>query len=148
MAEKVLKFLCVGTHIHGIKFGPYQILILSDYDNNIKRVDGEINLHLSSGWMLYSSIPGKFPNSEEEIPKQTLDEELLTLCSLRHRKIVDILILDDRPHLVLTLDSGEVLFVNGHHTTYETWEVSVAYATVNPYQVVVAPGGYINVFTP
>ncbi|SHG58515.1 hypothetical protein [Ornithinibacillus halophilus] len=77
-------------------------------------------------------------------------ESARMICELRFKRIVDVTLGQDKPHLYLTLDSGEVLFVNGHNPDYESWQVEVHNNSNldDVFQVVACPGDSLAVWVP
>ncbi|MEY8350616.1 hypothetical protein AALF16_20405 [Bacillus cereus] len=121
-AEKVLRQLCVGSQIDGIRFGlNSSLLYFMHYDG---RDDADqLWLHCESRWIVYSKAPDTYPLSEKEVEIKTEEDLLKSVIDIRREKIVDIRLGDVSPHLIITLESGKVLFVNGHHPDYECWQI-------------------------
>lgn len=72
------------------------------------------------------------------------------LCELGMKKIVEVNLGDTSPHLLLTFDTGEVLFINGHHDTYECWQVGVSNTENDEevWEVVACPGDSLAIWVP
>jgi len=71
------------------------------------------------------------------------------LARLAGQDIVDATFGDQHPHLILTFESGNVFFLNGHHDAYECWNL----ATVNEldgykWLIVAVPGSAVSLFIP
>ena len=58
-------------------------------------------------------MPDKFPKTEDEIVEMSEEEEIATICELRQQTIEDIRIGDNIPHVIIALNSGKVIFING-----------------------------------
>lgn len=126
-AEKVLKYLCIGTRIDGLQFAlsPATTKIyLTNYDG-ADNVNGQIYLNIESKWKVYESKPLVFPTKEEDIEEFSEEEEYKQIFKIRREKIIDIKLADKSPHLIITLESKKILFVNGYHEKYECWQVGV-----------------------
>jgi len=148
LAELVLRRMCVGGHIDGIRFGPVlQILIAHTNHSNDEPIKGQVYLNLASSWKVFDSRPSSFPNGEEELPEISAEEEIREIIKLRERTIVDADLADHEPHLILTLDDGRIVFVNGKHERYECWQMGVAFSG-DVWQVVACPGGDVAVWAP
>ena len=149
LADLILQRLCNHAEIGGIRFGPVlQILLAVEHSKNIP-ISGQVYLNLSSSWTLFSSRPTKFPKSEEDLPKMTTEEEIQTICSIREQTIIEVELGEDAPHLILTLDDGKIIFVNGNDNQYESWDIGVAFGKIEEsWQVIACPGGEISIFPP
>ncbi|WP_245671057.1 hypothetical protein [Pseudobacillus wudalianchiensis] len=71
-AEKVLKHLCMGSQIDGIRFGlKSPLLYFMHYDrDDIDR----LWLNSESKWTIYSKAPDIYPASEKEMNVETEEE--------------------------------------------------------------------------
>jgi hypothetical protein len=151
VGEKVLKHLCLGARIDGIRFGGILQLLITNHDSNEyeKGIKGQVYINLASNWCVFHSMPKKLPQNESEIKELTQDEEIRILCSLREQRIIDIKLGDKSPHLIITLESGTILFINGQHDLYESWQLGVAF---NPpeedFLVVACPSDSLAVWCP
>lgn len=56
IANKLLKFLCVGAKVEGINFYGIKIL-LSESDSNSERINGQVYINIESEFLLYKSMP-------------------------------------------------------------------------------------------
>ena len=141
-AEAVLRRLCLGAQIDGIRFGPVLQILISDHGSGKPHIPGQVYLNLGSAWVVFDSAPSSFPDQEEDLPEIPTEEQIRLLCALRERVITEIRLGEEEPHLIIHLDDGRILFVNGRHEQYETWQLGVAFG--NPrecYMVVALPGG-------
>src|SRR6266487_6461734 len=129
LAETVLQRLCRDSQIGGIRFGPVlQILLSHTNHQGDEPIFGQVYLNLGSGWKVFDSRPAFFPNGEDELPEGSAEEQILAICDLRERPIVKCELGENEPHLILTLDDGRVVFVNGKHDMYECWDMGVAFS--------------------
>ena len=149
LADLVLQRLCKNAEIGGIRFGPIlQILLASEHSQNFP-IKGQVYLNLSSAWTLFDSRPTKLPESEEDLPRMTIEEEIQTICSIREQVISKVELGENAPHLILTLDDGRLIFVNGKDDRYESWDVGVAFTGVEEaWQVIACPSGEVAIVTP
>ncbi|MBT2640459.1 MULTISPECIES: hypothetical protein [unclassified Bacillus (in: firmicutes)] len=122
-ASKILKSLCVGAKIEGINFYGLKIL-LSENDTNSKRINGQVYINIESEFCLFASMPTTIP-SHNQLPELEWAEASKLICELRLKEIIDISVHHMSPHLLLTFDTGEVLFIWGYHERYESWQVGV-----------------------
>jgi hypothetical protein len=144
--EKVLTHLCVGAQVDGFRFGlsPHITqLYFSSYEYR-ENVPDEIYLNIESEWTVFPSLPDPLPMREEDIEVLTEKEQYQCIFDIRRQKIVDIRLGDISPHLIITLESGKVLFVNGYHPKYECWQLSAD----TEWFVVAVPGNHIAVWCP
>lgn len=149
LAERVLRRLCVGAIIEGIRFGPILQVLLANDDWRGKPIPGQVYLNLESKWTTFPSRPPRFPDSEDDLPDVSDDDQVRVLCRLRLRKIAAVELGQAAPHLLLTLEDGSMFFVNGRHEMYECWQLGVCYAEPpNAWLVVACPGGDVAVWAP
>ena len=149
MAEAVVRRLCQGAQIDGIRFGPIPQILITDHSSGKPRIKGQVYLNLGSSWTVFHQRPLKYPDCEEELPKIGTDEELQTLCSLREAIISDVELGEEQPHLIFHLENGISVFFNGRDDRYECWQLGVAFG--NPedlWQVVALMDGEVAVWFP
>lgn len=149
LAEKTLRFLCVGSQVEGIKFYGNQILF-SESDSNRNRIDGQIYLNIESRFQIFETYPAHIPEHEDELPVMNWIEDAKRLCELRLNQINDVSLGEDVPHLFIKFESGEVLFVFGHHDRYECWQVGVWNNSNKEehWNVIAVPGDGIAIWEP
>ncbi|NDI37244.1 hypothetical protein [Chengkuizengella sediminis] len=146
--QNALSFLCIGAKIKGINFYGMKLL-LSDNEKNSNRIDGQIYINIESEFSIYKSMPNKTPLLDD-LPKLDWIEASKLLCELRLKKIVDVSLGNVSPHLSMTFETGEVLFIWGHHEQYESWQVGVYCSSQNneSWEVVACPSDGLAVFGP
>ena len=148
IAESVLQRLCGDSNVGGIRFGPVlQILFGHINREGDEPISGQVYLNLGSSWKVFGSRPACFPNGEDELPEVSAEEQINSICDLRERVIVKAELGQNEPHLILTLDDGRVVFVNGKHELYECWDIGVAFSG-ETWQVIACPGGGVAVWAP
>ncbi len=131
-ATRILQHLFNASSFVGIDFGsgPNHHLLYFNRDGN------ESWLSIEGPWYVHSSGP-----SFNE------DEQLHHLVGLRRERVRSILLSEDNPHLELTFESGAVLFVNGYHEQYESWQAGDARPLGGEHFLLVAmPQGDLAVF--
>lgn len=145
-ALNVLNFLCKGATIEGLNFYGLKLL-LSETETNSEKINGQVYLNIESDFCLYQTMPKEIPH-HNELPKLDLLESAKLLCELRFKKITEISLHDERPHLFFTFESGEVLFIWGHHQKYESWQVGCMYDELDDktWLVVACPGDQLAVW--
>lgn len=148
IAEVVLNRLCVDAQIEGIRFGAVlQILISHNNPKGEKPIHGQVYLNLSSRWKVFDSRPVIFPSDEDELEEISQQEEIQIICELRERKIEQVELGKEQPHLILSLDDGKILFVNGKHDLYECWDIGIAFSS-DVWQVIACPSGEVAISVP
>lgn len=143
-----LSFLCKGAKIEGLHFYGLKLL-LSGNENNSNRIEGQIYINIENRFSVFKDMPQKTP-LYDDLPKLDWIEASKLLCELRLTKIVKVSLGNESPHLYLTLETGEVLFIWGHHDQYESWQVGVySISDLNEYwEVIACPGNELAVFGP
>lgn len=128
-AEKILKHLCLGASIDGFQFGlsPATTKIHLTHYDKVDDDGGQIYLNIESKWTLFEDKPTFFPTNEDDLEDISEQEEYKQIYKIGREKIIDISLADKSPHLIITLESGKILFVNGYHEQYECWQVGVQY---------------------
>lgn len=149
-SEKALKHLFIGSQLDGVKFGtgPGSILIRFMHYSTNQQPD-ELWINIESKWTVFSSEIKDQPNSEDEIEDLTEEEKFNLIFNLRRDKIVDIKLGESVPHLFIVFQSGQTLFVNGHHKMYECWQAGdgAGYAGQD-WLIVATPGDDIATWAP
>jgi len=148
IAESVLKRLCLRAQIDGIRFGSILQMLITN-QNPYEGIYGQVFLNLNTRWTVFDSYPSKLPNSEDELPEISQEDEIQAICRIRERVITNIELMADYPHLVITLDDGKIIFVNGQNDPYEAWDLGVALSDrPGTWWVFALPGGAIEVWAP
>lgn len=149
IAEAVLVHLCQGAQIDGIRFGPVLQILITDHSSTKAYIPGQIFLNLGSSWAVFQTLPNPLPDHEDDLPDAPVEQQLQTICGIRELMITDIQLGETYPHLLLGLEDGRILFVNGRHEMYECWQLGVAMG--NPQEswlVVATPSGGVAVWAP
>ncbi|MDQ0090336.1 hypothetical protein J2T12_003750 [Paenibacillus anaericanus] len=149
LADKVLKYLCIGSRLEGINFYGLKIL-LSESEENRDRIDGQIYINIESKFKIFDTEQFEIPKAEEEFPDYNWMEAYTEICKLRLKEIADVRLDEEVPNLFIYFDTGEVLFIYGHHDKYESWQVGAWYNTYNneSWEVIACPGDDICIGAP
>lgn len=85
----------------------------------------EYSLSVESEWRVYDEVPAELPIiqfPDDIVDQQRTSELICTIGKLGWYPIVDIKLGDNIPHLLITFENGQTLFINGHHSQYESWD--------------------------
>ncbi|MEK4752654.1 hypothetical protein MKX72_09175 [Priestia sp. FSL R5-0597] len=121
--ERILKHLLIGSQIDGVKFGTDNAITLLYFTNYTRKEDGDFVLNIETTWTVYSEFNDTYPSSESDVPFNTEEQHFKHIWDMRREKVVDLVLGTSSPHLIITLESGKVLFVNGHDSNYECWQL-------------------------
>ena len=102
-------------------------ILIGDSDYGGEPLKGQVYLNLGSSWKVFETRPASFPNGEDELPEASQDEQIQTIVCIRERIINKVELGKTEPHLILTLDDGKVVFVNGKHDQFECWDIGIAF---------------------
>lgn len=94
-------------------------------------------------------MPASLPQSEDDFVELGDGQQINIIYQLRGNRIVDVALGIDAPHLMIKLENGQIIFVNGWHPKYECWQLGVAMGDpAERWLVVACPGGGIAVWAP
>ncbi|MBM6619153.1 hypothetical protein [Bacillus suaedaesalsae] len=143
-AEKVLKYLFLGSQIDSIEFGLSSKTTKIYFVNYTKlnHFAGKLYLNIESSWCIDNQ---SFPTEQLGLLTLQLDIARKQIYENRSQKIVDISLGEVSPHLEFTLENGRTLYVYGYHDQYESWEAGVQDAP--DWLVVAIPGNDIAVWS-
>jgi len=146
-AEKVLKNLFIGSQVDGLQFGiaPGAIKIHFTTFHNSVDYDGQLYINIESKWRLFNKLQKRYPLNEDEFEDYSEEEEYERIFKIRRQKVTDIQLGLESPHLIITLESGQIIFVNGFHDDYECWQAGVQ---CEDWLVVAAPCNDISTCIP
>lgn len=148
LAEAVLSHMCARGRISGIQFGPTLQILIGDFDREAA-VRGFVYVNLSSTWTVYDSTPATYPDREEDLPELSADEQCRLICGVRESRIAGVELGESQPHLIIKLEDGRTIFINGRHEMYECWQSGVSCGDPNEMWMVVAcPSGGVAVWAP
>jgi hypothetical protein len=77
-----------------------------------------------------------------------LEQQVAALARLAGQRIVEVVLGDRSPHLMLSFESDMVLFVNGHHDAFECWNLSTDLPAPHKWLIVTTSGDGIALFPP
>lgn len=146
-AEKVLKNLFIGSQVDGLQFGisPGAIKIHFTTFHDSVDYDGQLYTNIESKWRLFNKPQKRYPLNEDEFEGYSEEEEYERIFKIRRQKVTDIQLALESPHLIITLESGQIIFVNGFHDDYECWQAGVQ---CEQWLVVAAPCNDISTCIP
>ncbi|KAA0745504.1 hypothetical protein DN389_13825 [Bacillus sp. AY3-1] len=146
-AEKVLKNLFIGSQVDGLQFGisPGAIKIHFTTFHDSVDYDGQLYINIESKWHLFNKPQKRYPLNEDEFEGYSEEEEYERIFKIRRQKVTDIQLALESPHLIITLESGQIIFVNGFHDDYECWQAGVQ---CEQWLVVAAPCNDISTCIP
>ncbi|PFO69886.1 hypothetical protein COJ83_08890 [Bacillus cereus] len=146
-AKKVLKNLFIGSQVDGLQFGISSGAIKIQFTNFHDSVDYDEQLYINieSKWCLFNKPQKRYPLNEDEFEDSSEEEEYERIFEIRRQKVTDIQLGLESPHLIINLESGQIIFVNGFHDYYECWQAGVL---CEQWLVVAAPGNEIVTWTP
>jgi len=119
-AERALKKLLIGSQIDGFQFGSSPGVVrvyfthFSEQEPDLLWLTIEIRkIAIITNYERLRMI------SKENLEELDDEESFQLLLRNRREKVKDVWLGDDSPHLYIALESGKVLYVNGHHENYE-----------------------------
>jgi hypothetical protein len=143
LAEKVLKQMFIGSFFEGIKFNQFKEitrLFFMHYNDN--REPECIWLNIESEFKVCTDNYKSPSNLDAE------EMQLIQLFSIRTKKVTDIKLGDDSPHLHIMFESGEIINVYGYHKKFESWQAGDQPGGFGEWLVVAIPGNEISIFVP
>ncbi|GAB6421707.1 hypothetical protein bcgnr5390_04620 [Bacillus luti] len=146
-AENVLKNLFIGAQVDGLQFGISSGAIKIHFTNFHDSVDydGQLYISIESKWGLFNKSTKRYPLNEDDFEDYSEEEEYERIFEIRRQKVIDIQLGIESPHLIITLENGQIIYVNGFHEDYECWQAGVQ---CEDWLVVAAPGNEITTWIP
>ncbi len=146
LAERVLQHLFVGRRICGIHFHTGPILLVDKPSTAAEMRD--CFLSIDSAWTLLEKLPASLPelvveNYELGHARRRTSELIAAVGQVAWNTIMDVHLAETVPHLLVSFDNGKVLYINGHHDKFESWNVSAG-----DFTVVATPGDGVAVWCP
>ncbi|MFC7373073.1 hypothetical protein ACFQPF_15640 [Fictibacillus iocasae] len=149
--EKALKQLFKNSQLDEVVFGTESSPILLKF-KNVDRSDHQprdVWLNIESKWDIFPPGETHYPDSEDEMRALTKEEVSHIVFPLQREKVVDVRVGETVPHLFLVFQSGQTLFVNGHHRMYECWQAGDGIEHAGDQWLIVAtPGDDIAIWAP
>lgn len=152
-AESELQAILLGAEILGVNFGGGLIVVFWYPDPHLsdpRPVYGgaDIYLHIESRWTGFPTEPDRLPEREEELPELTIVQGVSLLAGLQGQPIRAVRLGERHAHLVITFQSGAVVFVHGNHEHFESWNISVHAGPTDRTDLIVAlAGGDVALFS-
>ncbi|MGH0676683.1 hypothetical protein ACQVPP_05595 [Bacillus luti] len=146
-AENVLKNLFIGAQVDGLQFGISSGAIKIHFTNFHDSVDydGQLYVSIESKWCLFNKSTKRYPLNEDDFEDYSEEEEYERIFEIRRQKVIDIQLGIENPHLIITLENGQIIYVNGFHEDYECWQAGVQ---CEDWLVVATPGNEIATWIP
>ncbi len=132
-AEAVLRHVCLGRHLCGVHFYAAPVLLM--YYREGPAVP-EAYLTIEGGW--HVDTQSARGSASAGVLQQPIEELARLACLLRRYPIVGVELGQTAPHLILTFGNGQILFVDGHHDRFESWNVYAGES--GEFTVIAAPG--------
>jgi len=85
-------------------------------------------------------------NSEDDFPDFEMDEQLRLLRFISEQTISKVELGNKHPHLILTLESGQIFLINGIHYGYECWQAGISPNPEESCLIVACPGGNLAIW--
>ena len=144
LAEAILRHLCIGCRICGITFYAVPILLIDVVDEPQPSTD--IQLTIEGEWYVFDEFPVQLPvfePSDRVVDKRRTAELICAIGELGWHHIIDVRLGESSPHLILTFDNEQILYINGHHDRFESWNISAG-----EFMVVATPGDKVAIWCP
>ena len=144
---RILRFLCCGARLEGLSFYGVRLLF-TESETNSNRINGPIYINIESPICIFETMPEKTPTIKD-LSNIDSSEALQMICELRLKQIAEVSLGVESPHLMLTFDTGEVLFIWGQNEQYESWQLGVMDSVDGEdWEIVACPGDGIAIWGP
>jgi len=114
LAQRALDHLLLHESVDGIRFGPIPQILFTADASKTPRIEGQVYINLGTRWTVFASRPVEFPTVENDLPEVSQGEEFMRICDLRQVRVQKVELGSNAPHLILTMEDGRVVFINGH----------------------------------
>lgn len=141
-----MKNLFIGSQVDGLQFGISSGTIKIHFTNFHDSVDydGQLYINIESKWFYLINLQ-KIPIKWRWLWRLFWGRRIWENIWDKKTKVTDIQLGLESPHLIITLESGKIIFVNGFHDHYECWQAGMQ---CEQWLVVAAPGNEIATWTP
>jgi len=115
-AEALLDLLFAGRVVDGVDFGQDLLVRFREDSASSRGVvprNGQVYLNLGPRWALLPTRPDRLPSGAEQWTMPQIGEQLASLHSLWQDPIGDSMLEALYPHLLIALESGRILVLNG-----------------------------------
>lgn len=125
-SEKLLRELYLGTQIVGTRWYSNVEVI---FDRAGARAPdkrfayAQLYLRIEARCAIFRTRPALFPESVDDLPVVSLTDTVGSLATLAGQEVVDVALGVEYAHLIVTFDSGAILFVHGYDEQYESWNL-------------------------
>jgi hypothetical protein len=146
-AEGILQAVLPNAEIGGVRFGRTFVLLFEYYEYPVRIQCWEIYLKIEARFAVYLTPPERLPTGADELSELSLTQKVAAVAGLRGQLIREVQLGEDTAHLIITFQTGAVLFVSGNDQLYESWEFGVVGAPPErEYLVIAVPGGGATCF--
>lgn len=149
-AERALKKLLIGSQLDGFQFGIGPGVVRVCFSHYSEQDPDQLWLNIEVRKIAIIASDEQLTTISKETLEELDDEESFQLL-LRNRreKVKDIWLGEDSPHLYISLESGKVLYVNGHDENYECWQVGDNHGYGDgDWLIMAVPGNEIAIWSP
>lgn len=123
-AERALKRLLVGSQLDGLQFGIGPGGLCISFTHYSMQEPDMLWLTIEVRKIAVATNPERLNTISRESLKELDDEDSFQLLlKNRREKVKDVWLGDESPHLYISFDSGNFLYVNGHDENYECWQL-------------------------
>ena len=134
MVLPLLERALVGKHLCGIHFY-FTPIVLVNYPD-APSDNSEAYITIESAWRREETLRGDWPNTEADLPEQSVAHLATAAAELRPYRIRAISLGTTAAHLRLEFENDAGLLLSGNNPRFESWQVGTPNLLV-----VAAPGG-------
>ncbi|ANU20629.1 hypothetical protein BBI15_10575 [Planococcus plakortidis] len=149
-AERALKQLLVGSQLDGFQFGIGPGIVRVCFTHYSEQDPDILWLNIEVRKIAVTTNHERLKSISKENLKELDDEDSFQLfLKNRREKVKDVWLGEESPHLYISLESGKILYVNGHDENYECWQLGdqSGYGDGN-WLIVAVPGNEIATWSP
>ncbi|WP_262372445.1 hypothetical protein [Sutcliffiella horikoshii] len=112
-AEKLLKRIFIGSQLNGLEFGvgPGSIKVFFIHQHPMESQPLTLFLNMESKWTVFADTL----ELTQEIPIRSEEEMYQWIIDMRRKKVIDVSLGEETPHLLIHFEHGKILYVNGKH---------------------------------
>lgn len=123
-AERALKRLLVGSQLDGLQFGMGPGVLRVSFNHYSMNEPDTLWLSIEVIKIAVTTNVERLKSiSREDLKELDDNDSFQLLLKNRRKKVKDVWLGDESPHLYISFDSGEFLYVNGHDENYECWQL-------------------------
>ncbi|WP_139368075.1 hypothetical protein [Priestia abyssalis] len=142
--EKIVKDLFLGASIHEVEFeisAGHAKLVFWPENKKIEAQDG-VYLYIPSIVQLNESSLKEKGIEKADIPMLQTYQILIDVIQ---QKVVEAELGERSPHLILTFESGNVVFIKGYHDSNASWEAGRCGKKQQPI-IAAQPAGVLHIY--